>query len=186
MILKNNSRPILFIHVRKNAGGSINAWCRDNLNVLSLTTADNGYLQKCEILDSGQYIIFAVKRNPYTRFVSGWHYLNYYNNTQIDLDTFLENPLSETAGHPVGHDWRHSYATQTEFLYNGGKLSVDYLLSFENLQEDFNNFKKEINIDGGDLPVKNKQEYNTTLTGNQRNKIYDYFIEDFKNFGYEK
>jgi len=196
---KDNNQPIIFIHVRKNAGKSIKTWfCQridsNIISVLSYARGDDGYLHATNIKGfiniMKQYdklpITFAVKRNPYTRFVSSWDYLNICNNTQIDLDTFLENPIPKTFGTKNGHDWRHSWATQTEFLYNDEKLSVDYLLSFENLQEDWNNFRKKMNMDGGNLPFENKQEYNVTLTEKQKNKIYDFFHEDFKNFGYEK
>ena len=202
---EDNDRPIIFVHVRKNAGRSIKFWfCRrikpNIISVLDYSKLDNGFLHATNmngainILRTKQYdklpiTTFAVKRNPYTRFISGWYYITRHPNSknkEMDLDTFLERPLLKTFGKSAGHDWRHSWATQTDFLYKEGKLAVDYLLSFENLHEDFKNFRKKMNMDGGNLPFENRQKYKVTLTENQKNKIYDFFHEDFKNFGYEK
>ena len=195
---KDNNQKIIFVHVRKNAGTSIKSWfCHkirpDQLTIIDYNRGSQGYLTAPipELIDPN-VISFAVVRNPYTRIISSWIYLNICNKTSIDLDTFLNNPLPKEMAVMSGHDWRHSFATQTEFLYNpvDGKLGVDYLLSFENLHQDWKTFKMKINLGKyhrqDNLPFENAQNYDIKLTQKQKNKIYNLFRADFENFGYER
>ena len=73
---------------------------------------------------------FAVVRNPWDRFVSGWQYCR--STRQRSLAAVLRRPPM------TGHDYRHVTRSQCATLYRpDGTLAVDHLIRYERLQEGF-------------------------------------------------
>ena len=124
----------IFAHQRKCAGTSIISMFG------ALTPEDRSYfvdgiLSKAwkndrEFISS--HVTFAVVRNPWTRFISGWRYCDSTKNRPLK-DVLRELPQS-------GHDYRHLTRQQCDTLVSpDGEFAVQHLLRYERLQEDFDN-----------------------------------------------
>jgi hypothetical protein len=73
---------------------------------------------------------FAVVRNPWDRFVSGWQYCRSTRDRSV-ADVLRRPPKS-------GHDFRHLTRPQCATLYGpDGRLAVDHVIRFEDLDRGF-------------------------------------------------
>lgn len=123
----------IFIHQRKCAGCSI-------MDAFGLTPSDaswhymnDGVLSPeyhTAAMHLPDYYRFAVARNPWDRFVSGWYYCQNLRKRSL-LDLLRDPPRSE-------HDYVHLTRPQTTTLYDrSGYLVVHKLVRFESLQAGF-------------------------------------------------
>ena len=102
-----------------------------------------------------QYFKFAVVRNPWDRFVSGWKYLAATRDRS--LRDVLQNPPAE------GHDYRHLTRPQYVTLYDDAKnLAVDQLLRYEDLEADFRILCEKIGLKA-QLPRVNARPHPSRL-----------------------
>lgn len=83
------------------------------------------------------YLVFTVVRNPWDRFISAWKYLPAYRN--LSLEQVMASLPQE------GHDYRHLTRPQLDILIDSKNNFVpDYVIRFENLEEDFKELSKQI------------------------------------------
>ena len=181
----------LFLHIAKTGGSSI-------------TTALNPYIIKygspsmpptTEYLKSLK-LRFSFVRNPYTRFASV--VLNSGYATPETFDEFMFNKflpnyvkMSEDWFSPDNYDWFH-LIPQHKFLYHDGKLEVDFLGRFENLEEDYEKLCEKLLSDGEDIPAlphDNKSstsgtDYEKFYTPETKEMVTKAYKEDFKLFEY--
>ena len=79
---------------------------------------------------------------------SAWKYLrNRYPCKNIN--EFVKNILTEEfiyGRELIPMDARVHYRPQYTFIYNEGIKNVDYIMSFENLNDDITNFNKQYNL----------------------------------------
>ena len=137
------------------------------------------------------YFIFAVKRNPYDRVVSGWKYLQ--NDLPSNVKRTLKRGLSfkDTLLNlpQKGHDYHHITQLQTENLINqDGKLICNMLLRFENLQKDFDIVCKKIGLPSQKLPHLQKSEhkhYTEYYDDEARQIVAEKYAKDIEYFGYK-
>lgn len=143
----------IFIHQRKAAGCSIITsfglhekdpdWHRFNEGTLS-----EEWQRRREI--APDYLVFAVIRNPWDRFVSGWKYLPATRKKPL-LKVLKNLPTAAT-----GHDYRHLTRPQLDTLVDErGVFAPDYVLRFENLAEDYAKFCEVIGKQDKSLPRLN-------------------------------
>lgn len=144
------------------------------------------------------YFIFSCVRNPYSRFLS------FYKDKILRWDPFIEEkmksigfyfnmPFNECLENLVSIK---DYSTldqhiipMTYLLYWDGKLLADLILKVETLKSTWSNFSAKFNQSTFILRNDNKGkslENEITLTQEQREKIYNYYKDDFLAFGYEK
>jgi len=125
----------IFVHQRKCAGSSIIRAFGEHPLTPAGDFMNDGCLsaeyhdwKRCLL---PEYYKFAVVRNPWDRFVSGWLYCE--GTRDLPLRTVLRNLPA------IEHDYVHVTRLQRETLYDlAGYLIVDKLVRFENLQGDFN------------------------------------------------
>jgi hypothetical protein len=76
---------------------------------------------------------------------------------------------------------------QNKFISVEGKLVVDFIGRFENLQNDFDVVCDKLGIKHTELPHVNKGKfanYDLYYTPEVKNIVSEYFIKDFELFGY--
>lgn len=131
------------------------------------------------------YHIFAVCRNPWDRFVSGWRYLK---ETQ---DLGLDEVLDEIeAGNFDGNAkvLSHLVRPQLAILQDGeGRFLPSTMLRFENLQGDFSKLCDQLGIPHRRVPIRNagkRRPYWTYFDDSTRERVARLFQADIEKFGY--
>lgn len=145
LIVLSHEHGVVFVHVRKAAGTSIK-------RALSVPAPWDSYLQDGTadsnwpaFAERDRYVVFAVVRNPWDRFVSAWHYLYAYRYRSID-DVLNDLPQPD-GDRQERHDYRHLTRQQTDLLIDGdGRWAIDRVLRFERLQEDFDSLCRDLGI----------------------------------------
>lgn len=132
------------------------------------------------------YFKFAFVRNPWDRMVSIYKYFHY--NEIYSFKYFLKNNIQQKL-------WKDKFwfvGPQNEFVYNDeGKLLVDFIGKFENLQQDFNIACRKIGLP--DIPLKHVNEsaprenkkpglVPKQILQNWRRKLLKDRIQSFQNF----
>lgn len=125
----------IFIHQRKCAGLSV-------MKAFGLSRAEDSNAEvEWHYLNDGvlcpefasapeDYLKFAVVRNPWDRFVSGWLFCDETKRLSI-LDVLRNLPDS---------GWAHEHVTRqqtTTLCHPDDRFAVDRLIRFEHLQRDF-------------------------------------------------
>lgn len=179
----------LFVHIPKNAGQSIENVFLNLLDLkwetraplllrhndrpelgpprLAHLKADEyvrfKYLSQ-EMFDD--YFKFAFVRNPWSRMVSFYNYLGF--NKKCDFKTFLVKEFKNR----IFKDRFWFVGPQSDFLYSAdGKLLVNYIGRFEDLQNGFDYVCKEINLPQTALPHVNKSKNSHTLSSFNPKKV---------------
>ena len=185
----------IFIHIPKTAGTSIlkalgkNNGGRNHLSWYVYYTARQNYFER--------FFKFAFVRNPWDRAYSSYKYLRNGGNKQGDIE--LSNLLSQfdsfddfvIRGLEKGHFRSHLlFLPQSNFIAGpNGKLMIDFVGRFENIEADFNIIAKKLGLKPI-LPKENvtisktkcyKHAYNNSKSINIINEIYK---EDIINFDY--
>lgn len=170
----------IFVHQRKCAGTSI-------IQTFGLTPEDaDWHVANDGVLSPGfaelpaDYFRFSIVRNPWDRFVSGWKYCA--STRERSLRDVLEHPPTE------GHDYRHVTRPQSAILFDGsGRLCVDVVLRFEQIQADFDRVCRRVGLAPRLLPKANtgqRHHYRDYFDPGTRELLAQRFAEDIERFGY--
>jgi hypothetical protein len=190
----------IFIHVRKNAGGSVIR----SFPASDAEASDRGYGTNgtrdplwSSHLHPG-YLVFAVARNPWSRFISGWKWLcertyeakgnlgpDYYRRTSLkDILRTLPGQLPENS-----HDRRHLFWSHLEMLTDqDGTFVADVILRFETLETDYMRLCERISKPYTPLRRTNKSRHDrywTYYDAETRDMVRDLFCKDIDYFGYK-
>lgn len=188
---KSIEKKILFIHIPKTGGVSIN---RTLLN--SLGGGHKSYIEyKREIEENifNELFIFSFVRNPVDRFLSAYNFLYGGGYDKIDqkwakqnlipysINFFTLNKLENCAESKV-HFKPQNYFLKDEF----NQITIDFIGKFEKLAEDFNSVKKllELNVRLKKLNKSKKYFSYKDLSSASIKKIEDIYQQDFIIFGY--
>ena len=199
-----DKNKFIFIHIPKNSGTAMT-------NELQKTYKDTKLLVKCErqginigidkmhlycdvidkfisrdILDS--YFKFCIIRNPYNKIYSSWNFIKErhgYNN----VNDFIKYKLDEEfiyGEEIIPGDARVHYRPQFTFVYNKNNKFADYIIRYENLNEDIlkMNQQYELNIplyDNGNT----QKSYINFLNKESIMKINNLYKRDFELFNYK-
>lgn len=171
----------IFVHQRKCAGCSIIDTFGFEVSDPEWHFMNDGVLDpEYESAPAG-YFRFAVARNPWDRFVSGWKYLAATRDRT--LRDILRNLPAE------GKDYRHLTRPQHETLYDqNGRLIVDYLIRFESLQQGFDEVCDIIGKRRRKLPHVNRGDrahYSKYFDEECRELFLRHFARDIELFGYQ-
>ena len=210
----DRKRKLLFIHIPKNAGTTIERTVFPNHDFKTGYSKEYLYgydkaaqlnLQHASVIDLlGNYLIseadlrdcysFAVVRNPFTRALSGYVWLqndlgisDTFSNFLNMKGEFSKEALAKHSTYALDH-----FFTQASFVTLNGELAVDDILSFESLQQDFERFNVSIGADFSlETHLKKNRKVNRLrlvklLTSENMELIKSKYSEDFDRFGYSK
>jgi len=216
----NHSHKFVFVHVPKTAGTAVSTMLRSlsTYKDLEIGTGDLGqelqasYGQRYGLVKHAQahrirrvmgeedwqgYFTFGFARNPFSRLLSIYHFLNSWDKlpeaaarelAQFDdfEDFVLGDIWAKTPG-PSG-----IYRPQTSWLTSKGqpnKLIVDFVGRQEHLAEDMGKIADRI---GGGIRFNTEQRANVTpsyrkkiqWTNRMINRVLDRYRHDFELLGY--
>lgn len=165
-----------------------------NVRERALLNGKANYLTEDRRIEYGRYwhdrkdmVSFIVVRNPLDKFMSGMRYLQRSGqiNPNVDLyDSFLRATLN-----PTPEQKNLLLRTQTKGLVKNGAFIPDYVVRFENLEEDLVRVFKEIDLPLGKIPHLNKgnlKNYRESYSDRLYNKVLKIFRPDFEYLGYSK
>lgn len=188
-------KPILFVHIPKTAGTSIN----NQLSARYSWSIPPGpprpmhdplfILEKYN--DLSKFYVFAVVRNPFTRAYSYYkHYLK-QNNCDVTFEQFLDHVrrrrqsiLEHYDASDIKRD-KTPYIVYSQSFYifdSKGKIGVDKLYRYENLGELETDFGIKLpNLNVGKYSRETyEQNYNQTNI----DLVRHIYLEDFVNLNY--
>lgn len=140
-------------------------------------------LQK-SIIDVSGYFSFSFTRNPWDRLVSAWKYLTTSHRSKETFDEFFDRffmPPFERMG-------IHLFPQHQFILDQNGENLVDFIGSFENLQQDFDIICDKIGTPRQRLSHKNqriRKHYSSYYNDEMRELVAKKYSKDIKYFGYK-
>lgn len=202
-MLISEKYKFIFIHIQKTGGTSLmDVLAREVPDLKPLCFKHDG--AKEGILKLGEnewkkYYKFAIVRNPWDRLVSWYSMIintpekvaklrEYARNNARNFEEFLLNCTSDISD----FDGTQSFVkNQLDYLLDSqGKLSVDYIGRFEDLEKSCNLFIEKIGLGRKiNLPHVNHSSthlhYSTYYTEKTRNIAKERFSKDIDYFKYE-
>ena len=186
----------IFIHVPKNAGQSVRGTLFENLLPGHMKVFTYQLVYPKKVFDS--YFKFAFTRNPWDRLASAYMFMkgggahekdrawSERTLTQYDnFESFVKNGLRTEEV----QTWPH-FRPQVHFLRGqNGRIELDFIGRFENLQEDFNHVRDQLDLSGELLFInktKTKREpYQTYYSEELREIAANVYKEDIETFAYK-
>lgn len=196
-----NSNKVIFIHIPKCAGTSINKFLDfegnfekfNKYNRFSLRYLYGRNLQhltydKIRLIHPfkfSRYFKFSFVRNPWDRMASEYRWRRKWDGSMANAsfeDMLRKVPYFRKKNEP-------HFKEQYSFVYNSSdKLQVDYLGRFESLEEDFNSLLRHLRLSGS-LPklnkTKNNKDYQSLYNQICIDLVGQYFSNDIQKFGYK-
>jgi len=179
----------LFIHIPKTGGTSI----IDALNPYVLAYGSQSIAPNSEFLLSLKFR-FSFVRNPYNRYAS----------TVLNLEFTDEDTFEQFTKTTFNNDYKRKFKEwdydwmplipQHQYLYFDNKLEVDYIGKFENIEQDFKDVLRRLEIDNHlGIPIRLKHlnesvyenNYDKFYTPELREIINEAYKDDFLAFGYD-
>lgn len=131
------------------------------------------------------YFKFAFVRNPFDRFVSTCFFLRRNQPGMEQHATVFMKQAIRTSRFRQ----RILVRPQSDLLTDAtGRVALDYVGRFEDLQLSCNEAFERIGLPTADLARRNvskHEEYSTYYDDDLRRAIVDYYRADFENFGYD-
>ena len=213
MTFISKSRKIIFIHLYKNAGSSIKRSLESSfvhssndpdllkvikrklfyskLRILYGAKSHTILSDLSPSLDLFKFFSFCVVRNPWDREFSLYRYI------LTSRVHFLHDQVVNLGSFSSFLDWRLSSMqcqTQTSFVELNGKIAVNRVLRYENLESEFSALSHELGFKSG-LKVYNKtpdisksiqssSDYRDFYNAKDRQLVADAFRDDVSNFDY--
>ena len=134
---------------------------------------------------------FAFVRNPWDLQISSYHHIRRERPHLLaginDFEQFLRWKLDPAR--PYQYHIDTSIELQSDYLVDlNGKIIVDFIGKYEQLQEDFDEVCRRIGITSKTLPHKRKatdrSDYRQYYNDDTARLVADYFRRDIENFGY--
>ena len=196
MSLYSPTKNFIYIHIPKTGGTSI-----ESLGVFGESYNKHYDIEyfKETYGDLSKIFKFTFVRDPYTRFASS--VLRHAVPQRKPSSPIMELPPEElkliNKGRFTDYTLKNSNSfddvvalkRQHGFLEIDGKIEMDFIGRFENLQEDFNRLCEGLGLGKRILPHEMKGTYNDYdwfYTKETREIVAEYYSKDFEMFNYEK
>ena len=198
----SHKHKYIFIHIPKTGGTSVEmSLKRHNLVDEDFSQGVHVHHDSVDKKIANSYYTFAIKRNPWERFVSIWSYwtINSKHSSRgnaispdyinISFQKFIrELPKIESKvkeKFPLG---MVTFMQQTELNQLPAYVTVDMWIEFSNIQEDFNIVCDKIGIPRQELPHENKSKhkhYTEYYDDETRAIVTQKYAKDIEYFGYK-
>jgi hypothetical protein len=193
---------LLFINIARNASQSIRAAFKQAYKDYKFTNRHNSIRDICAPLPEGVmgiYKSFSISRNPYDRVVSMWLFGRKWHTTfkqflkNIEDGEYKSKPGVYSRQSGLCMNWMN-YPQTNWITDDSGKIRVDKIIRFENLQEDMDKLCDEWELKRLNIPKINTSEVRTGKRRMKWTRYYDneslliagkLFKKDFETFGYE-
>ena len=193
-------RKIIFIHIPKTAGSSIEHLLRDEgkyeLDFIGVRNGRSTHhymgIELKLILKElyPTYYKFSFVRNPYDRLISEyfWCRINNvghkFNKTFDEFLDYVEDVIkNKKFFKPIEND---HFIPQYSFLFFNNKLLVNNIFKYEDLETVAPLIKKRLKIKTSLQHLNKSVKNEITLTQEQKDRIYNLYQIDFETFNYEK
>jgi len=193
-------RKIIFIHIPKTAGSSIEHLLRDEgkyeLDFIGVRNGRSTHhymgIELKLILKElyPTYYKFSFVRNPYDRLISEyfWCRINNvghkFNKTFDEFLDYVEDVIkNKKFFKPIEND---HFIPQYSFLFFNNKLLVNNIFKYEDIETIAPLIKKRLKIKTSLQHLNKSVKNEITLTQEQKDRIYNLYKIDFETFNYEK
>ena len=179
-------KKFIYIHIPKTGGTSICEALKEYETPMLSQHAKLREYEK-EGVDLNSFFKFTSVRNPWERMVS-WYLFDQRDKPIIYKNSF--NLFLNTISNQLNRDHNNSsqFSPQVDFIKKTDReIDIDFIIRFENLQEDFNGVYNKIGIPEITLPKlnvsgdsTNYKSYYSNYTKNFIGELYKDDIEYFK------
>jgi len=138
------------------------------------------------------FIVIASIRNPYDRFLSAWKYIIENKKNKPEHKILFELKTFENFVHNTDRIQNFFagpckfYHLQSDWLIYNENRSYDYLIRYENLQEDWEKFtsKFKCNIKLPRIRPSKHKPWEEIYTDDMKTIVYNLYKKDFDLLGY--
>ena len=182
----------------------INIENRDHWRITGRNTEENFRQKKITLDEVNSYFVFTFVRNPFSRFVSFFNNVYYYQNGKYHI--------ASNANKGRYNFWVQEVSSFSELVYKTSKFSdchlnphafpqhlytdnlqagggkIDFIGKFETLEQDFEPIRQKFNLLYLEHQNKSKGEHKDWrdyYTPKTAKMIYQRYRKDFEMFGYE-
>ncbi|WP_181039953.1 sulfotransferase family 2 domain-containing protein [Aureitalea marina] len=186
-----------FVHIPKTAGGSMRYFSRHvGLEIVGHNLRDPNYQYFKDYEDRMSYFSFAFARNPLDRAVSAFQFLSeggineedqkdaqqYVSPYKGDFNAFVHSELTKGEVLKQLHFMpQHNWITDS-----AGKLCVDMICRFENLEQEVTKLNQLLNITKHfEMPLKNPSAKGKRIIDSKSESIIrEVYYKDYLMFNY--
>ena len=208
-----HKRKIIFIHIPKTAGSSINKyladsvvldWKKPNYEVLygwcpdrkiHLQHATSKQLLETELVTEDQwrtYFKFTFIRNPWDRAYSDYLWIVKDTGVRGSFENYIkkEGPFKKVLSDNSEMSYRGDHLTvQSDFFIASGKQKIDFIGKFEKFNNDIEKIKKQLNLNKEFNFHEKKNHYRFNhyslfYTNSKKNLVDDIYKKDIEELGY--
>lgn len=197
----DHTKKIIFVHIPKNAGESIEICLGGYKDKKKLWGFEKGvvlqHLKACELQEKigdqvfNDYFKFTFVRNPFSKCLSEYFWEKTHFNESLNFNDWVKLKLGDLINHSENNTkirQKHNLE-QYKFIYDtSDNCLVDFIGRFEKLQEDFDLICDRIGISRQKLPHENKSEhkhYTEYYDDETKQIVAEKYAKDIKYFGYE-
>lgn len=208
----DHARKLIFIHIPKCAGSSIETyfgarpfdwkvadydkltgWCpRTGIHLQHATARQ---LLDFGLVDPGtwdEYFKLAVVRNPWDRALSGFLWMKKAIAKNGAFEDYLTGTgeFRELFDDPASHRYRGDHTRpQCDFLEIRENIAVDYVARVETLKKDMKEVFRRLGIRGGPLPHEKQgarpySHYSRFYTDKYKELVQRFYSRDIRRFNY--
>jgi hypothetical protein len=192
---------LLFLHVPKVAGSSMNATPLAKSVKFKIHSFKGDIFEKIGELGCRDFFKYGFVRNPYSRFNSLYNYFRnmseqhvfYKFNVAIIRVVREYEDINDFCANFNKLQLRNNFHFRPQIAYFKSvcpDYQVDFIGKYENLQKDFDMLCDTVGVGRCVLPIANSSGVSNKMLVNysreSENIIREFYQEDFSYFGYEE